>query len=80
LLQKVIWILTNPIILIILKAVVEGLSCRGTESLAHKSITMTMHYAHHYPESLRESVEVLDSYCNSATDVAESVDPEPKNL
>jgi integrase len=29
--------------------------------LGHKSITMTMRYAHHHPESLRSSIEVLDS-------------------
>ncbi len=31
------------------------------ELLGHKTIAMTMRYAHHYPESLRASVEVLDS-------------------
>lgn len=31
------------------------------ELLGHKTITMTMRYAHHYPESLRGSVEVLDN-------------------
>ncbi|HXX57524.1 MAG TPA: tyrosine-type recombinase/integrase [Thermodesulfovibrionales bacterium] len=31
------------------------------ELLGHKTIQMTMRYAHHYPESLRSSVEVLDS-------------------
>ncbi len=35
--------------------------------LGHKSITMTMRYAHHYPESLRAGVEVLDKNYNSAT-------------
>jgi hypothetical protein len=30
------------------------------ELLGHKTITMTMRYAHHYPESLRSGVEVLD--------------------
>ena len=30
------------------------------ELLGHKSITMTMRYAHHNPESLRHGVEVLD--------------------
>jgi integrase len=30
------------------------------ELLGHKSISVTMRYAHHYPESLRSSVEVLD--------------------
>ena len=33
---------------------------RVKELLGHKTITMTMRYAHHYPESLRESVEILD--------------------
>jgi integrase len=37
------------------------------ELLGHKTITMTMRYAHHYPESLRASVEVLDDCYNSAT-------------
>lgn len=38
------------------------------ELLGHKTITMTMRYAHHYPESLRHGVEVLDKICyNSAT-------------
>jgi len=31
------------------------------ELLGHKTITMTMRYAHHYPESLRHGVEVLDT-------------------
>jgi integrase len=31
------------------------------ELLGHKTISMTMRYAHHYPESLRSSVEVLDT-------------------
>ena len=30
------------------------------ELLGHKTITMTMRYAHHNPESLRHGVEVLD--------------------
>lgn len=37
------------------------------ELLGHKTITMTMRYAHHYPESLRSSIEVLDTCYNSAT-------------
>jgi len=37
------------------------------ELLGHKTVTMTMRYAHHYPESLRSSVEVLDNCYNSAT-------------
>ena len=28
--------------------------------LGHKSPMMTQRYAHHYPESLRDGVEVLD--------------------
>ena len=34
------------------------------ELLGHKTLAMTAHYAHHYPESLRSSIEVLDS-CQS---------------
>jgi integrase len=30
------------------------------ELLGHKSIKMTMRYAHHYPESLRHGVDILD--------------------
>jgi integrase len=37
------------------------------ELLGHKTITMTMRYAHHYPESLRGSIEVLDNCYNSVT-------------
>jgi integrase len=37
------------------------------ELLGHKTISMTMRYAHHYPESLRSSVEILDNCYNSAT-------------
>ncbi len=37
------------------------------ELLGHKTISMTMRYAHHYPESLRSSVNVLDLCYNSAT-------------
>jgi integrase len=44
------------------------------ELLGHKTITMTMRYAHHYPESLRTSVEVLDqNYYNSTTIRAQQV-------
>jgi integrase len=35
--------------------------------LGHKSIVMTQRYAHHYPESLRSSVEVLDQWHKSDT-------------
>jgi len=34
------------------------------ELLGHKTLAMTTRYAHHYPESLRSSIEVLDS-CHS---------------
>lgn len=37
------------------------------EIIGHKNIAMTMCYAHHYLESLRESVEVLDRCYNFAT-------------
>ncbi len=37
------------------------------ELLGHKTIVMTMRYAHHYPESLRSSVETLDNCYNFAT-------------
>ena len=40
---------------------------RVKELLGHKTINMTMRYAHHYPESLRSSVEVLDNCYNFAT-------------
>ena len=36
-------------------------SFKVKELLGHKTIAMTMRYAHHYPESLRASVEVLDT-------------------
>lgn len=32
------------------------------ELLGHKTITMKMRYAHHFPESLRRGVEVLDTW------------------
>ena len=37
------------------------------ELLGHKTLTMTMRYAHHYPESLRSSVTVLDNCYNFTT-------------
>jgi len=37
------------------------------ELLGHKSITMTLRYAHHNSESLRFGVEILDKCYNSAT-------------
>ena len=32
----------------------------GKKLSGHKTIAMTMRYAHHYPESLRSRVEILD--------------------
>ena len=43
------------------------------ELLGHKTITMTMRYAHHYPESLRHGVEVLDRLCYKYATVGSSV-------
>jgi integrase len=43
------------------------------ELLGHKTIVMAMRYAHHYPESLRSSIEVLDNCYNFATVKARSV-------
>lgn len=37
------------------------------ELLGHKTIAMTMRYAHHCPESLRSSIEVLEKWYNSGT-------------
>jgi len=41
--------------------------------LGHKSPIMTQRYAHHYPESLRDGVEILDRLRGSSTKVAQSV-------
>ena len=40
---------------------------RVKELLGHKTLMMTARYAHHYPESLRGSVEILDGCYKSAT-------------
>lgn len=40
---------------------------RVKELLGHKTVLMTTRYAHHCPESLRSSIEILDSCYNSAT-------------
>jgi integrase len=41
--------------------------------LGHKDIKMTQRYAHHYPESLRDGVEVLDGLeLESSTNIAQS--------
>jgi integrase len=44
------------------------------ELLGHKTLAMTTRYAHHYPESLRASVEVLDGCYNFATMKIEAID------
>lgn len=43
------------------------------ELLGHKTIVMTMRYAHHYPESLRSSIDILDNCYNFATLKVQSV-------
>ncbi|MGH9783990.1 MAG: phage integrase [Terriglobia bacterium] len=40
--------------------------------LGHKSPIMTQRYAHHYPESLREGVEILDRLRGVSTNLAQS--------
>jgi site-specific recombinase XerD len=40
--------------------------------LGHKSPVMTQRYAHHYPESLRGGVNMLDRLARSSTDLAQS--------
>ena len=40
--------------------------------LGHKSPIMTQRYAHHYPESLRDGVEILDRPRESSTALAQS--------
>lgn len=40
--------------------------------LGHKSPVMTQRYAHHYPESLRDGVEILDKDREMSTNVAQS--------
>ena len=39
------------------------------ELLGHKTLAMTMRYAHHYPESLRSSVELLDMCYNTTCSI-----------
>ena len=41
-------------------------SVRAQKLLGHRNIAMTQRYAHHYPESLRSSVEALDAWYKSA--------------
>ena len=40
--------------------------------LGHKSPIMTQRYAHHYPESLREGVEILAGYSLPSTGGAQN--------
>jgi integrase len=41
--------------------------------LGHKSPIMTQRYAHHYPESLRDGVEILDRVAAQGTNLGQSV-------
>jgi integrase len=41
--------------------------------LGHKSPIMTQRYAHHYPESLRDGVEILDAGPKISTNLAQPV-------
>jgi integrase len=52
------------------------------ELLGHKTLTMTMRYAHHYPESLRHGVEVLDKigYNLVTVDNKKGLEESPKPL
>jgi integrase len=50
------------------------------ELLGHKTLAMTMRYAHHYPESLRSSVELLDHCYKSVTIVPASTIEQQKTL
>ena len=45
--------------------------------LGHKSPIMTQRYAHHYPESLRDGVEILDRLAGVSTKLAQSVGVNP---
>lgn len=42
--------------------------------LGHKTPTMTQRYAHHYPESLRDGVDVLDQEEKPITNLSQSSD------
>ncbi len=44
------------------------------ELLGHKNITMTMRYAHHYPESLRHGVDILDGFGQKNAQSGHTVD------
>ena len=44
------------------------------ELLGHKTLAMTMRYAHHYPQSLRAGIETLDSCYNFATLAQRKID------
>jgi integrase len=49
------------------------------ELLGHKSLKMTMRYAHHYPESLRHGVDVLDNFKDKDGYVLVTVGAQKKN-
>ena len=44
--------------------------------LGHKTPSMTQRYAHHYPESLRDGVEILDRVRKGSTNLAQSTKKE----
>ncbi len=44
--------------------------------LGHKSPVMTQRYAHHFPESLRDGVEMLDRLRKTSTELAQPADRE----
>jgi hypothetical protein len=52
------------------------------ELSGHKNLTMTMRYAHHYPESLRHAVEMLDKkgYVFDYVDTKKGLEESPKPL
>ena len=52
-------------------------SAKVQQLLGHKSPIMTQRYAHHYPESLRDGVEILDRLRDSSTKVAQSAGHDP---
>lgn len=49
------------------------------ELVGHKSLKMTMRYAHHYPESLRHGVDVLDKLKDNRGDILVTVGRQEKN-
>lgn len=48
--------------------------------LGHKSPIMTQRYAHHYPESLRDGVEILDRLREASTKLAQSAGADAEEI